>query len=52
MNYYWGDQDKESEIGGSCSNIEEIRNAYSVLFGKTEARRFLGSPRYSFKSDG
>jgi hypothetical protein len=32
-------------MGRACSTNEERRNAYSILVGKPEARRQLGSPR-------
>jgi hypothetical protein len=33
-------------MGGECSTLEEIRNAYITLVRKPERERLLGRPRW------
>jgi hypothetical protein len=43
--YYYGDQIKEDEMGGSCSMHGGDENARSMFVGKPEGKSPLGRPR-------
>jgi 3'-phosphoadenosine 5'-phosphosulfate sulfotransferase len=49
--YYWGDQIRQEEMGGSCDTVWVKRNARTALVGKAEGERLLGRTRHRCKSN-
>jgi hypothetical protein len=43
--YYYGDQVKDDEIGGSCSTHWQGKKPYRTLVGKPEGKIPRGRPR-------
>jgi hypothetical protein len=42
---------KEDEMDSRCSTHSELRNAYKILFGKSEGKRSLGRERRRWENN-